>query len=175
MASSRPPDAESPDPARRAAIRKWWEWTIRRLGSDDLAWVKALPSSLALDLGGYRMLGVHATARGPEDVLRPWAADDEFRGAMPADEFDYIACAHIHMPYLRRIGRAVVFNTGSTGRPMDGDPRSSYAILHLDGPRTGVSLRRVPYNIDATGRLAAERGFPWATGYIAALRAGENV
>ncbi|HJU22342.1 MAG TPA: metallophosphoesterase, partial [Casimicrobiaceae bacterium] len=38
-------------------------------------------------------------------------------------------------------------NTGSVGRPKDGDWRAGYALLSFDGPSVAVEFRRVDYDI----------------------------
>ncbi|MDP2871392.1 MAG: metallophosphoesterase family protein [Bacillota bacterium] len=182
-----PPEGEGGDPERRAAIKKWWDWTIVRMDADDLRWVESLPMSRVFECGPYRVLCVHATTLGYEDVLRPTAADERFEAALRTRDHTHAACAHIHTPYLLRVRGTTVFNTGSVGRPIDGDPRASYVVLELGGCDQGragaaeaasevasVQFRRVPYDIDETARLAATRGFPWAEEYIEALRRGVN-
>jgi diadenosine tetraphosphatase ApaH/serine/threonine PP2A family protein phosphatase len=52
----------------------------------------------------------------------------------------------------------VVANTGSAGQPWDGDPRASYLLIDEGRPR----IRRVPYDVDAAARDAADAGFPFA-------------
>jgi hypothetical protein len=39
-------------------------------------------------------------------------------------------------------------NTGSTGRPKDGDPRAGYALVTMDGTQVDVEMIRVDYDID---------------------------
>jgi len=169
-----PPDGEAPDAERQAAIDRWWRWTIERLDADDLAWVEDLPMVREIECGKERLLCVHATARGIEDRLLPTAPDDEFAFALHTGDHTIVACAHIHIPYLRRVRGTTVLNTGSVGRPIDGDPRASYLILDLGSEDAAVQLRRITYDIDRTAQLAVERSFPWATEYVAALRQGAN-
>lgn len=187
-----PPPGEGGDAERRAAIRKWWEWTIKRLDAEDIAWVESLPLSRVVELGQgggsggggkVKLLGVHATPHGFEhEVVRPDASAEQLEAAFGTGDYTHVACAHIHLPYLRMMlgSGTAVFNCGSTGRPIDGDPQASYAILELDEADTerragtSVKFRRVPYDIDETARLAAERDFPWAEGYVRALRQGIN-
>jgi diadenosine tetraphosphatase ApaH/serine/threonine PP2A family protein phosphatase len=40
----------------------------------------------------------------------------------------------------------VILNPGSVGQPLDGDPRTSYAVVQDGVPE----IRRVPYDIEAT-------------------------
>jgi len=171
-----PPQGEATTPQRQAAIKTWWRWTIGRLSGDDLQWVKSLPVRRTFQHGGSRLLCVHATARGPDDGVLPTAQDASFQTAFGTSEYSFVACAHLHTPYLRRVDKCTVFNTGSVGRPADGDPRSSYVILDLDleGRSASLAFRRVSYDIGRTMLLAVERQFPWASDYEAALRSGGN-
>ncbi len=195
-----PPAGEGADAERRAAIRKWWEWTIKRLDAEDISWVESLPLTRVIELGHgsgsggcgggagagarVKLLGVHATPHGFEyEVMRPDASEERLADAFGGTgDYTHVACAHIHLPYLRMMlgSGTAVFNCGSTGRPIDRDPRAAYAILELDdvagglGASTAVQFRRVAYDIDATARLAEERDFPWGDEYVSALRRGIN-
>jgi len=122
-----------------------------------------------------RVLGVHATARGLEDRLLPWSPDELFASAVETANHSAVVCAHIHTHYLRKIGNTAVLNCGSVGRPLDGDPRSSYAYLDLgQNGVEAIQFRRVWYDLKATADLCKSREFPWADEYVAALRAGAN-
>ena len=61
---------------------------------------------------------------------------------------------HTHVQFHLDLGNVQVVNPGSVGQPRDGDPRCAYAVIE-DGK---VSLRRVPYDIDATVRQMRESG-----------------
>jgi predicted phosphodiesterase len=171
-----PPQGEATTPERQAMTETWWRWTIGRLDNDDLQWVRSLPLTRTFEFGANRLLCVHATARGPDDGLLPTAPDGVLRTAFRTSEHSLAACAHTHTPYLRRLDKCTVFNTGSTGRPVDGDPRSSYVILDLDlnHGAASVNFRRVGYDVERTVLLAKEREFPWAGDYETALRNGVN-
>jgi hypothetical protein len=56
-----------------------------------------------------------------------------------------VVYAHLHRPFVRRIGSLIVANTGSVGWPVDGDWRPSYLLID-DGE---VWVRRVRYDVQA--------------------------
>jgi predicted phosphodiesterase len=170
-----PPPGEGSTPEFRAALRRWWEWTIALLQPPAVEWVERLPRRVLVEEDGVRVLGVHATARGLEDRLLPWSPDELFAAAVETANHSAVVCAHIHLPYLRKIGNTPVLNCGSVGRPLDGDPRSSYVCLDLGpGGVEAIQFRRVAYDLNATAALCSSRGFPWADEYLAALRVGAN-
>ncbi len=43
-----------------------------------------------------------------------------------------------------------IVNPGSVGQPRDGDPRASYAILDMSGPRHRIEFQRVEYDVQKT-------------------------
>lgn len=168
------PSHEGPTPQRQAAMREWHEWTLKHIAPEDLAWMRTLPRSRVLSYGSERLILVHATLRGLEDAVPPAAPDGVMKEAFKSDQYTVAVCAHIHVPYLRRVGRCTILNTGSVGRPLDGDPRASYVLIRLSEGITSVEFRRVAYDIDATVRLAVQRKFPQAEQYAEALRNGAN-
>jgi predicted phosphodiesterase len=170
-----PPPGETSTPEALAALEMWWQWTVARLNDDDLQWVNGLPLSRTFEFGSDRLLCVHATARGAAEAVVPTSPDSVLQAAFRTSEHSLVACAHIHVPYLRRVDRCTVFNVGSAGRPVDGDRRSSYVILDL--PKAGaasICFRRVPYDVERTVRLSMERSFPRVGDYETALRNGAN-
>ena len=65
---------------------------------------------------------------------------------------DVICFGHTHRPWHREIDGITFVNSGSVGRPKDGDWRAGYVMLDIDagsGNRApDVELRRVQYDID---------------------------
>ncbi len=55
-------------------------------------------------------------------------------------------------------GVRYVINPGSVGQPRDGDPRAGFAIYDTEGPT--LTLRRVPYAVDAAQRRILGAGLP---------------
>ncbi|MCC9609527.1 metallophosphatase family protein [Blastopirellula sp. JC732] len=63
-----------------------------------------------------------------------------------ADDFTFVASADLENSRYRLGQRKLMVNVGSVGQPRDGDPRSSYVVLHDDE----VEFRRVPYDFHVT-------------------------
>ena len=126
-----------------------------RLQPDSLAFLEALPTRLTLNIDGRTAVMVHATPRNPLfEYLRPDAPDETWSAALgdPAQGPDYVFLGHTHLPFVRRVGKAIVVNPGSLGQPKDGDPRGCYAVVEDDR----VDPRRVSYDVErAVARLLA--------------------
>jgi diadenosine tetraphosphatase ApaH/serine/threonine PP2A family protein phosphatase len=52
----------------------------------------------------------------------------------------------------------LIVNAGSVGRPLDGDPRASWALLELGGGRARARIRRVGYPVEETVRAMKRIG-----------------
>ena len=67
-------------------------------------------------------------------------------------------------------GRRALVNTGSVGRPKDGDPRAGYVLLGVTPSGIDVEFVRVPYDVDAAARGIIESALP--DEFAAYLRSG---
>jgi predicted phosphodiesterase len=67
-------------------------------------------------------------------------------GATPGD---VLAFGHTHKPWHRQVEGIHFVNTGSVGRPKDGDWRAGYVELGVDGSGVQVEFVRVEYDLPA--------------------------
>jgi diadenosine tetraphosphatase ApaH/serine/threonine PP2A family protein phosphatase len=74
---------------------------------------------------------------------------------------DVIAFGHTHKPWHRLVEGIHLVNTGSVGRPKDGDWRAGYVLLDLthDGG-VHVEFVRVEYDVEAAMRAIRESDLP---------------
>ena len=73
---------------------------------------------------------------------------------------DVIAFGHTHKPWHRAVDGIHFVNTGSVGRPKDGDWRAGYVRLELGGHEPSVEHVRIGYDIDATIAGVRAAGLP---------------
>jgi predicted phosphodiesterase len=154
---------------RLRAVR---EWTFERLGVARRATVAAYEPTVRVDLGAARtLLACHATPASYDPVVLPTAPDEDFRAAFGATGADVVACGHIHLPYVRRIGATLVLNPGSVGLGYDHgqdeealtfDPWAAWAVVSTEGARFAVELRRTPFDVDAVVAAYGRSGIPHA-------------
>lgn len=168
--------SESPRQEELAHIS--YEYTRATVTPDRKRWLGALPFSLDLrPLGGHasgpRLVLVHGT---PTLNTLYWTEDrsDDFCRKMAAhvglEAGDAIAFGHTHKPWHRVVDGIHCINTGSVGRPKDGDWRAGYVRLTLGAGDANVEFVRVPYDIDATVAGVREAGLP--EDFVAFLRSG---
>jgi diadenosine tetraphosphatase ApaH/serine/threonine PP2A family protein phosphatase len=165
------------DPFDIAMSDRSFRWTRARTNAGHKAWLRSLPRDLRLDLEGHSVLLCHGSPRDTTEYLfenRSAGYLRQFTHGGRADAGVEVICfGHTHVPYHRLVDGTHFINTGSVGRPKDGDPRAGYCILTLDASGIQVEQVRVPYDVDLTCRRIAEAGLP---AYFAAyLRSGGRV
>jgi predicted phosphodiesterase len=162
-----------PDPLHDAGF----EWTCAHTSALTKRRLAALPFRLDLrPLGGHgagpTLTLVHSTPESnlvyvtedrPDDFLRAMAVR---AGLRPGDA---IAFGHTHKPWTRSVDGIRFVNTGSVGRPKDGDPRAGYVTIEFrtDGP-PAVEIVRVAYDVDAARSALVQAGLPATFGDILA-------
>jgi predicted phosphodiesterase len=136
------------------AIEEMAQFTREVLGAERLAWLEKLPTTQSTASIAF----VHAS---PESLwLSPGAnaTDDELQATYRELNRPVTVYAHIHYPYIRRVGDRTFANTGSVSLSYDGDPRASYLLVDEDMP----SIRRVAYDLAAEQKALAASGTPHA-------------
>ena len=67
---------------------------------------------------------------------------------------------HTHIAWHREVEGVHFVNTGSVGRPKDGDPRAGYALLDVDAGGVNVAFVRVEYDVEEAARGVIAAGLP---------------
>lgn len=156
------------DPRQEELSHVSYAWTQRHVTPATKKFLAGLPFRIDLLPGGGHQAGsrlvlVHGT---PTLNTLYWSEDrsDDFclkmAGHAGLRAGDVIAFGHTHKPWHREVGGIHFVNTGSVGRPKDGDWRAGYVILNLDGNATTVDFVRVEYDIAAAERGIRESDLP---------------
>jgi diadenosine tetraphosphatase ApaH/serine/threonine PP2A family protein phosphatase len=74
---------------------------------------------------------------------------------------DLLFFGHTHLPYVKKVGKTLFINTGSVGKPKDGDPRAGYVLADLTKTKKPkVDFRRVAYDVAAAANAVRVSGLP---------------
>ncbi|CAN5234480.1 metallophosphoesterase family protein [soil metagenome] len=143
-----------------------YEWTRARVSAQTRRALGELPFRMDLrTMGGHKsrtqIILVHGT---PTLNTLYWTEDrpDSFALKMAkaagAREGDLIAFGHTHKPWHREVEGIHFLNTGSVGKPKDGDWRAGYVLVEAVEEVTGVEFVRVEYDVEraAEGILSSE-------------------
>jgi len=77
-----------------------------------------------------------------------------------AKKGDAIAFGHTHLPWTREVDGVQFINTGSVGRPKDGDWRAGYSIVEMSDGKITVDHMRVEYDVARASNAIRESDLP---------------
>jgi len=145
------------DPEQERLSHVSYGWTRQHVSGATKRWLGALPFRIDLrPLGGHISGPTLTLIHGNQVLNTVYVTEDrsdEFLTKMGdsigARAGDVVAFGHTHKPWHRVVSNVNYVNTGSVGRPKDGDPRAGYVLMAFaaDG-KANVEFRRVAYDID---------------------------
>lgn len=156
------------DPRQEELSHLSYDWTRHHVSPGTKAHLGGLPFRIdLLPRGGHtagpRVVLVHGT---PTLNTLYWTEDrsDEFCLQMAeragAKAGDVIAFGHTHQPWRREVGHILFVNTGSVGRPKDGDWRAGYVLLDVGDDGAHAAHVRVEYDLDRAMQGIRASGLP---------------
>lgn len=133
-------------------------WTYKRLSKEDRAYLSSLPREVRLMIARKRILVTHGSPASITEKVDQNTPLERLRELSRAAQADIIVSGHAHMPFAREVDGVWFINTGSVGRPGDGDPRACYALLQLDP--VSIWHLRIPYDVQAEVDAVLDAGLP---------------
>lgn len=157
-----------PTPEAKADGAVSYAFTVEAVGDEDAEWLAGLRSDLRFEQGDLRVLICHGSPRRVNEYLMPDRPESQLVRLAAEAEADVVCCGHVHMPYHRVFdtaeGQVHYVNSGSVGKPKDGDPRPSWVELRLgetEGePRVETFVHRVAYDTELTRAAMEARDVP---------------
>lgn len=158
----------SESPAQERLAHASYAFTRERVTEGTRRVLAALPFSMDVrprggHAAGPRLFLCHGT---PTLNTVYWTGDrsDDFCRRMAAHAGlgagDLIAFGHTHVPWHRIVDGVHFVNTGSVGRPKDGDSRAGYVRVTLDADALAVEHVRVAYDVAAAAAAVRDAGLP---------------
>ncbi len=159
----------------------------RQLGKQSIAFTNAivtesnrtylreLPTHLAIEyrIGSdqiKRVLLVHGSPRRVNEYLFADRSEKSLQRILESAQADILLCGHTHIPYHRTVRTSDgtirhIINTGSVGKPKDGDPRACYVVLSLGNAADGtleltVDFHRIEYDVERASRAIEQSPLP---------------
>ena len=161
------------DPKQETLSHLSYAWTREHCSAITKTALGALPFRLDVrPLGGHAsgptlillhgnqsLNAVYVHKQRSDDFLRAMAA------GVRAKAGDTVGFGHTHLPWHREVDEVHYINTGSVGRPKDGDWRAGWVHLDVTASGTTVEFVRVEYDLDAAvrGILASPLPHEFAT------------
>lgn len=139
-----------------------FEWAYENLSKKSRKYLRFLSQEIRMKVKGKRILLTHGSPASDEEPLTPDTPEERLHELAHAAKADVIICGHSHQPFVRELDGVWFINTGSVGRPDDGDPRACYAILRIDSENIEVRHYRVEYDVEAAIAAIREHKLPEA-------------
>jgi predicted phosphodiesterase len=145
-------------------------WSREQLGEEGLAFLRSFEPTVSAG----PLLCCHATPSSNEDVILPQTPHEEVEAVLADVAAPAVATGHVHLQWLRRVGRKLWFSVGSVGlvwehrEPLEEvpfHPVSEYAFV--DSESLAVEFRRIPFDVEELIADARAQDFPdverWAS------------
>lgn len=156
------------DPHQEELSHLSYDWTRKHVSAGTKRFLGALPFRIDIRPLGGHLAGPTLTLVHGTPILNTvyWTEDrpDAFCLKMAlaagAKGGDVIAFGHTHKPWHREVEGIHFVNTGSVGRPKDGDWRAGYAILDIGDGGVSPEFIRVEYDVEAAMRAIRASELP---------------
>lgn len=139
-------------------------WTRENTTDEHKDWLRALPREIRFEVEGKRVLLCHGSPRDTTEYLFENRSDGylkQFVADGKADAHaDIIVFGHTHVPFHREVEGVHFVNTGSVGRPKDGNHQAGYCVLTFDESTVSAMQVRVDYDIELACERLIEAGLP---------------
>jgi putative phosphoesterase len=145
-----------------------YEWTRSHVTPETKRYLASLPFRIDIrPFGGHTSGPTITLLHGNQTLNTVYVTEDRpdsFLGKMARDigarAEDVICYGHTHKPWQRVVDGIQFINTGSVGKPKDGDARACYVILSMESTRARVEFIRVSYDIDEAVRAICASELP---------------
>jgi predicted phosphodiesterase len=164
------PGAEALDEERLARLVAVGEWSAQQLGRERLDFLRNFEPTVGIELdGGRSLLCFHGSPSSNEDVILPDTQREDVERMIGGRSADVFAGGHVHLQWIRRLGRSAWFCVGSAGLAYEHgvpddelrfDPWAEFAVLTSEAGRLGVEFRRVAFDAEKVVRAYRESGMP---------------
>jgi len=131
-------------------------WSRGHTTEANKKYLRSLPKEIRLTAEGRNLLLVHGSPRSLHEYLPEQRPTATFERIAKVAVCDIMLFGHTHIPYQKRVADTLFVNTGSVGRPKDGDPRAGYVILDSGE----VEFRRVAYDMETAAQAIRSSDLP---------------
>ncbi len=154
-------------------------FTHQTLGQAERIYLRGLSRHIRLEYltpsGHSDILMVHGSPTSLTEYILEDRSDDQLHQLLDEAGAAVLLCGHSHLPYHKRlvVGQGLqavarqVINTGSVGKPKDGDPRAGYVMLMINEPPESadqgsldVELIRVDYDVEQAATAIEQSALP---------------
>ena len=148
------------DPHDREIGQQSVDWTLAHTNDSSKRFMEALSFDLRFDLGGKRARLVHGSPRKVNEYLFEDKPARTFERIAALADCDVLTFGHTHKPWIHEYGNVLFVNCGAVGKPKDGDPRASFAVLTETADGVSASIERAAYDAFGVAQEIRSVGLP---------------
>jgi predicted phosphodiesterase len=138
-------------------VAKSIAWCADQLSPDDIAFLRALPESVAIEVDTLGLVRfVHATARSDEELFTIRTADDRAAEMFGGVAESTVVCGHTHMQFERNVGALTILNAGSVGMPY-GEPGAYWCEVSAT-----PAMHKTAYDLQSAAARVRRTEYPGA-------------
>lgn len=127
--------------------------------AENIAFLRSLPKQIRLERATWELLMLHGTPRRINEYLYEDRPQATFQRLAKLAQADILFFGRTHLPYQKKVDGWWFVNTGSVGKPEDGDPRAGYVLAAL-GSEPRFSYRRVNYDVERAAEAIRSSDLP---------------
>lgn len=147
---------KSENPRQEELSHLSYGWTRSHVSAETKRYLASLPFRIDIrPLGGHLSGPTLRLVHGSQTLNTVYVTEDradsfleKMAAGLGASAGDVICFGHTHIPWHRVVSGMHFVNTGSVGRPKDGDWRAGYVILSIEASHTDVEFIRVEYDVN---------------------------
>jgi predicted phosphodiesterase len=103
---------------------------------------------------------VHGSPRKVNEYLFNDKPARTFERIAALADCDVLVFGNTHKPWVHEYADVLFVNCGAVGKPKDGDPRASFAVVAAADDGVSVSIERAAYDALAVAREMRALGLP---------------
>lgn len=145
-------------------------WTQENVNDETREYLSGLSRQLEFESPAGKVLVMHG---GLEDLTQ-WITEKNeglLKEIALKTEARLVIMGHTHKPFVKEIDGTTFVNPGAVGRPFDGDPRASFAIVEIMDS-FNIRLKRIEYDVEKNIHALINSGLPDEIGIM--LRKGRD-
>jgi putative phosphoesterase len=125
------------------------DWTKDQITSEQIKYLKKLPSELRYMVGSRRVLCTHGLPGNITGSIHHNMSTEVYDLLLDRNSCDVLALGHTHSMFLQPRGRRMIINPGSVGGgTLPGEASVALLDINEENTTTSVSWFRVPFDTD---------------------------
>jgi putative phosphoesterase len=136
------------------------DWTLAHTNQRAKEFMRGLPFDLRFAVGDCDVHLVHGSPRKVNEYLFADKPARLYERLARTEEAQVLVFGHTHKPWTHVYGDVLFANSGSVGKPKDGDPRACWIELRPAATFVDVIQHRVDYDAAAVADEVRAAGLP---------------